>query len=105
MVTHAWMYNEGAACLRETVGTGNLSNIGSEFPDVIMVCKSEVTEFISAVGQTIAKDPMVYTAVTASDNNMHIFAAFLPFLLLLGGVKKLLSLLASELAVMYFSII
>jgi len=95
------MYKEGAVCFREAVGPGNLLNLGSEFPEVIMVCNSGVIAFISAAGQTITKDPIVYTAVTASDSNLDMTAALLPFLL--GGVKKLPDLFASEASKIYFS--
>ena len=54
------MYKEGAVCFREIVKPGNLLNLGSELPEVMMVCIIRVMELTSADEQTIiAKDPIV----------------------------------------------
>ena len=54
------MYKEGAVCFREIVKPGNLLNLGSELPEVMMVCNIRVMELTSADEQTIiTKDPIV----------------------------------------------
>ena len=51
------IYKEGAVCFREIVKSGNL---GSELPEVMMVCIIRVMELTSADEQTIiTKDPIV----------------------------------------------
>ena len=54
------MYKEGAVCFREIIKPGNLLDLGSELPEVMMVCDSRIMELISADEQTIiTKDPIV----------------------------------------------
>ena len=54
------MYKEGAVCFREIIKPSNLVNLGSELPEVMMVCDSRIMELTSADEQTIiTKDPIV----------------------------------------------
>ena len=54
------MYKEGAVCFREIIKPGNLLDLGSELPEVMMVCDSRIMELTSADEQTIiTKDPIV----------------------------------------------
>ena len=59
IVPQAWIYKDGTVCFGETVGPGNLFNLGSELPENIMVCNSGVMAFTSADWQTVTKDPIV----------------------------------------------
>ena len=101
MVSHPWIYNEGAVCFREVAGPSSLLDLGSELPEVIIVCINGTTLLISADGQTTTKVPMVYIAVFASASDLDNAIDFRD----LGGVKKLLSLFFSECSEINFSII
>uniref|UniRef100_A0A0A9E775 Uncharacterized protein n=1 Tax=Arundo donax TaxID=35708 RepID=A0A0A9E775_ARUDO len=63
--------------------------LGSEFPEVMIVCSKGVMSFTLAVGHARISDPTVKTAITACDADFGLDVSFIPLFLPLRGVTKL----------------
>lgn len=75
--------------MKETFPPARFFGLGSEFPEVMIVCSKGMMSCTLASGQARIGDPTVKTAITASDITFDVDAPFLPLSLPVGGVKKL----------------
>lgn len=86
--------------MKETAPPASFFGLGSEFPEVMIVCSKGMMPCTLAVGQARISDPTVKTAITACDIDFGVDDSFLPLHLPLRGVKKLPALAASDVSFM-----